>query len=81
MDYEVWFKKGVKSIEVNIEHGKIFELKDLFIGVGWEQLSKGNRISFGRYFSSAVNDGKISNVIKIERGKNNHSRYKKVRNP
>lgn len=78
MDYEKWLKKGLKNIDIEIKPNKPFELKELFIGVGWEQLSKGERISFGRYFSVAVNEGRIPNIIKIEKGKNNHTRYKKI---
>lgn len=80
MDYEEWFKKGLKCIENDIRPGMTFEVKKLFVGLGWEQLSKGDRISFGKYFSSAVNDGRIPNVIKIGRGKDNHTLYKKTGN-
>lgn len=78
MNYEEWLKKGIQNIETEIEPEKVFELKELFIGFGWEQLSKGERISFGRYFSAVVKAGKIPNIVKVEKGTNNHTRYKKI---
>lgn len=78
LDYEDWLKRGIQSIDSNISPQIPFELKKLFVGFGWERLSKGDRISFGRYFSSAVKNGKVPNVQKVQRAKNNHTRYIKI---
>lgn len=78
MDYESWLKRGLKNVEFNIKPNMPFKLKELFIGTEWEQLTKGERISFGRYFSMAVDEGKIPNVIKMEKAKNNHNKYQKI---
>ena len=78
VNHEEWIKKGLESIEKDLRLGDSFEVKGLFKDVEWKQLSKGESISFGRYFSMMVKEGKIPNVIKIEREKNNHNKYKKV---
>lgn len=54
----------------------VFEVKELFKGTTWNALSRGDRISFGRYFANAVKERKVPNVEQLERGKDNHSRYK-----
>jgi len=50
----------------------------LFEKCEWEQLEKGERIAFGKYFANEVREGKIKGVISIERLKNNHSQYQKI---
>lgn len=76
MDNERWLQKLIVKIET-LKTGEQFEVKDLFKGITWEKFSKGERISFGRYFSNEVNDGRISNVKKIGKAKNNHTKYEK----
>ena len=39
-----------------------FVLKDLFEGVEWGQLPKGERQSFGKYFKNRTTEGQISNI-------------------
>lgn len=78
MDYEKWMQKAIDNLESKVKPNTNFEVKSLFEGHEWESLSKGERISFGRYFSSQVKDGNVPNIIALERAKNNHSRYQKV---
>lgn len=79
MDYDTWLKEAKQYINTNIQYNEKFIIKNLFNGNQWETLSKGERISFGRYFSELVKTEKINGVKKIERKANNHSQYIKVR--
>lgn len=75
MDFQLWMHKATDSIENSVQPGQKFELKSLFQPCEWEQLSKGERISFGKYFANEVREGKIENIRAIERAKNNHCNY------
>lgn len=77
MNYQIWKEIAIRSIQDKIQSGKVFVVKDLFVGAEWENLSKGERIGFGRFFSNEVNEGHVPDVTKIERAKNNHMRYRK----
>ena len=77
MDHEAWYEKALLSIG-GLKYGTSFEVKDLFKGADWEGLSKGDRISFGRYFSNKVKEGTIECVSKIGEGKTHHNRYIKT---
>ena len=78
MDYKKLLDYAKNFIENEMKPGTIFESKSLFEGVEWESLEKGDRIGFGRYFSNAVKNGRIKNIVRIERAKNNHARYIKL---
>lgn len=78
MDYEQLLNRAKSYIEKEVKPGTIFEAKSLFEGVEWEALGKGDKVGFGRYFANAVKDGRIENIIRIERAKNNHARYMKM---
>ncbi len=75
MDYKKWMRKGLETLK-RMESDQIFELKDLFTGSEWKQLTRGEKINFGKYFSNAVSEREVSGIIKIEKGKDNHNRYK-----
>lgn len=70
--------EAITSIQFKVTHNQKFELKSLFDGCTWETLTKGERISFGRFFANEVRGGKVPNVIPVEKGKDNHSRYIKI---
>ena len=76
MDNDKWLTIAKNKIET-LDVGKKFEVKDLFETVEWTKLTKGERIGFGRFFANEVKEGKIEEIEALERGKNNHSRYKK----
>ena len=66
----------------NKQNGKIganteFLLKDLFDGVEWNSLSKGERLNFGRLFKDEVLEGRVPNVQYIGKAQNNSARYRK----
>ena len=75
MDYEQWFQDAVTAINTKVKLGTVFELKQLYPGHEWESLSTGDRKAMGRYFSNKVKIGQVPNITKIERAKDNHSRY------
>lgn len=77
MDYEVWMELAKRAIEANIQVGQKFEVKNLFTGYDWEQLSRGERSSFGKYFSGAVKDGRLPMVERCEENRNRHNQYVK----
>ena len=79
MDVDLWMKKAAISIDQKVEIGMRFEAKDLFEPVEWTELSKGERIHFGRNFSNAVKEGRFPSIERITKGDNNHARYVKVR--
>lgn len=77
MDYELWMERAKSAIEREVRVGKKFEVKDLFPGHEWTALSKGERISFGKYFSDAVREERITSVKRCEEGKSHHNQYVK----
>ena len=79
MDTELWMKKAKDRVTAKVKLGKKFELRDLFETVEWEELSKGERIQFGREFSNAVKEGQFPMIERIQKAQNNHTQYVKVR--
>ncbi len=79
MDYEKWFDGALVVINHKLPVGRVFEAKHLFPAHEWEQLSAGEKKSFGRYFSSAVREERVPNVTHTEKGKAGQNRYIKVK--
>ena len=77
MDYERWMGCVCETINSSLTVGSVFELKQLFPGHEWEKLSRGERSAFGKFFSNAVKEGKVSGINRYEEGKNHHNRYVK----
>ena len=77
MDTGLWLDKARNVIE-QLPAGKKFELRNLFQELEWEDLPKGDRISFGKYFKNEVLEKRIANVEFINRKKNNHAQYIKL---
>ncbi len=75
MDVALWLEKASSSIERKVKIGKPFELRMLFEAVEWEELSKGDRIRFGKDFANAVEEGYFPNVVRIQKAQNNHAQY------
>lgn len=75
MDYELWMERACHALRTQVAVGSKFEVKHLFPGHEWESLSRGERITFGRYFSDAVREGKVSTIFKCEEGKSHHNQY------
>ena len=62
MDYSELFEGARKQISI-IPDEQIFLAKDLFTGAEWNQLQKGEKLSFGKRFKNAVIDGKFPDVV------------------
>ena len=77
MDYEIWMKQAVNTIDSEIQMGNLFEVKQLFPGHQWDSLSRGERSSFGKYFSEAVKEGRLPMIERCGEGRSHHNLYKK----
>lgn len=77
MDILFWMNNAISKTG-QIEFNSEFCLKDLFDGVIWNSLAKGERLSFGRFFKNEVISGHVPNIIYIGKSQNNSAKYKKV---
>lgn len=77
MDMNFWMQKAQVAIE-KLAPSYIFVLKDLFDGIEWNTLEKGERTTFGKTFKNAVKNGDFPNVIFVGKAQNNSSKYQKV---
>ena len=78
MDTEQWMEKAEHYLRDKVKVGEVFELRDLFNGIECTELSKGDRIRFGKDFSNAVKENRFPSIKHIKKGENNHTRYTKV---
>lgn len=76
MAYENLLEKARESIN-NMRSDTQFRLKELFLGTEWNDLSKGDKLNFGKTFKKDIKDGKIRNVQYIGKADNNSALYKK----
>ena len=76
MNTEFWMCKALEAVG-RIETNTAFVLKDLFEGVEWNQLPKGDRLSFGRFFKNKVIEGMIPSVSHKGKAANNSTLYLK----
>ena len=77
MNTEAWMEKALISIE-KLETGTSFVLKDLFNGAQWNQLAKGDRLYFGRFFKNKAIGGLIPNIKYVGKAPNNSAVYIKI---
>lgn len=78
MDMIKWFNQAKETIQ-KLPYGKSFELRQLFQEVKWNTLTKGERITFGKYFKNQIIEGKLPEVCFLDKAKNNHAKYKKLK--
>lgn len=78
MDMIKWFNQAKETIQ-KLPYGKSFELRQLFQEVKWNTLAKGERITFGKYFKNQIIEGKLPEVCFLDKAKNNHAKYKKLK--
>lgn len=76
MDYNELLDKANEHI-ATIQSNEVFFVKDLFHGTKWNELERGEKLGFGRYFKKAVMNGCIQNVEYIGKADNNSAQYKK----
>ncbi len=75
MDTQEYMDIALNSIK-ELETGRKFNTKDLFKGIKWDSLSKGDKITFGKFFANEVRENKIPQVKAIVSGKN--TKYIKI---
>ena len=71
-----WLNKAIDKIN-GLDAGTVFEVKDLFDSIEWNELSAKERQGFGRYFSTDYKNGQIKNIHRVEDGKRKPNRYVK----
>lgn len=76
MNYAEWLEKAKDEIN-KLKIGATFQISELFQSYEWNKLSAKERQSFGRYFSTAFNDGQIPMIIRFEPDKKGPNKYKK----
>ncbi len=77
MDYNELLAEACARID-NLPAGQVFFVKDLFYGTGWNDLKRGEKLCFGKYFKKAVLTGMILGVQFIGKADNNSAQYMKV---
>ena len=77
MDYELWINRANDKI-LELKIGYEFVLKDLFEGVDWNSLPRGDKLGFGKYFKNEVKDGRIPNISYAGKAQNNSAKYIKT---
>lgn len=77
MEYGYLLERAVQQIDAIAVNDK-FLVKDLFVGTEWNDLEKGDKLGFGRFFKNAVIENEIPNVVFIGKAKNNSAEYRKV---
>ena len=76
MDYDELLSKANEHIDT-IQSDEIFFVKDLFLGTEWNELKRGDKLGFGRYFKKAVMNNSVQGVEYIGKADNNSAQYKK----
>lgn len=76
MDYNNLLEEAREYIE-NVPSGSIFVVKELFNGTRWNELARGDKVHFGKYFKNAVTDNRLPEVEFIGRARNNSAQYRK----
>lgn len=77
MNNNEWFEKAKKSIEL-LPFDNVFTLPNLLNTSGWETLSRGERINFGKYFKNKVLNNNLPDIILISN--NGTAKYRKIKN-
>jgi hypothetical protein len=71
------FDEAKKSMEVNVEEGQTFMVRDLFIGAIWNRINKYDRIELGkRFYQYSIKQGR-SLVEPTEKTSQNQQKYEK----
>lgn len=77
MDYNDLLAEASESI-ADTPVGSTFFVKELFNGTRWNELAKGDKLDFGKFFKEAATDNRISGVEFIGKAGNNSARYRKI---
>lgn len=77
INYEEWIALA-RTATTAIAPNHIFVLKDLFDGIGWARLERGEKLELGRQFKYAVIQNAIPSVKCYGKAQNNSTRYIKT---
>ena len=77
MDTDFWLDRARESI-ARVEAGRCFVLKDLFEGVEWAKVSRGDKLELGRVFKNHVMEKRFPDVVHIGKAQNNSATYQKT---
>ena len=76
---EQMLKDAVWRAENRQYYDTPFEVKNLFTGDEWNQLTGGEKRRFGQLFAKKVDSGEVLNVCRTENANNRHNRYIRIR--
>ena len=77
IDYQEWLENA-RIATTSIPHNQIFVLKDLFDGISWSTLTRGEKLELGRQFKYSVMQSKIPSVTYYGKAQNNSAQYIKI---
>lgn len=77
INYEEWIELA-RTVTTAIAHNHIFALKDLFDGIRWAGLERGEKLELGRQFKYCVMQNKIPSVAYYGKAQNNSAQYIKT---
>ena len=76
MDFEDMYASLVPKIK-QMKPCTVFFVKDLFEGMEWKHLSRGDKLAFGRFFKRKVELGQDPRVRYYGKAGNNSAQYSK----
>lgn len=76
MNYEEAMTVSLMKIGA-LRSGTEFGIKDLFEGVVWNGLERGEKLNIGRGFKNRVTNGQVPNVVYMGKQANNSALYRK----
>ena len=77
INYEEWIELAETATNA-IAPNHIFVLKDLFYGIRWARLERGEKLELGRRFKYYVMQNKIPSVKYYGKAQNNSTQYIKL---
>jgi hypothetical protein len=77
LDFEAMQEQALAEI-AQLEHGDLFILQDLFVGIFWRKVQTGDRKTFGRLFALYLNENANKLVEYTEKTSSNQRVYRKI---
>ena len=77
ISYQEWLENATTAT-ISIPHNHIFVLKNLFDGISWNTLTRGEKLELGRQFKYCVMQNKIPLVAYYGKAQNNSAQYIKL---
>ena len=76
-ELSTWLREAIRCTSRQ-QQGKKFEVKELFTGTEWDNLTSGEKRQLGVLYSSEYREGRIPSVRKIDNNKQHHSMYERI---